>query len=76
MVNGGFDLDSANAAIRDGTADLVAFGTPFIANPDLVARFKNNWPLADADRSVLYTRRGEKGYTDFCNFIPDDSSPL
>src|SRR6202162_2640101 len=38
IVNGGFDLDSANAAIRDGTADLVAFGTPFLANPDLPKR--------------------------------------
>ena len=56
--------------------DLIAFRRPFIANPDLVARFKNDWPLADADRSVLYTRRGEKGYTDFPNFIPDDSSPV
>ena len=73
---GGFTRGSAQDALDTGFVDLIAFGRPFIANPDLVARFKNDWPLADADRSVLYTRRGEKGYTDFSNFIPDDSSPL
>jgi N-ethylmaleimide reductase len=69
---GGFARRTAQNALDTGLVDLIAFGRPFIANPDLVARFKNDWPLAAADRSDLYTRRGEKGYTDFSNFIPGD----
>lgn len=65
---GGFTKNSAQAALDTGWVDLIAFGRPFVANPDLVARFKNDWPLAEAGRSALYTRNGEKGYTDFPNF--------
>ena len=62
---GGFDKDSAQSALDTGAVDLIAFGRPFIPNPDLVARFENDWPLAEADRSVYYTRKGANGYTDF-----------
>jgi N-ethylmaleimide reductase len=63
---GGFsDLDRAQAALDTGLVDLIAFGRPFIANPDLAERLKNGWPLAVADRSAYYTRRGVVGYTDF-----------
>lgn len=44
--------------------DLVSFGTIFIANPDLVERFENDWPLAKADTSTYYTGN-ETGYTDY-----------
>jgi N-ethylmaleimide reductase len=67
---GGFSGDSADAAVKAGWADLVAFGRPFIANPDLADRLKNGWPLADAERCAFYTRDGEKGYTDFPAFRP------
>jgi N-ethylmaleimide reductase len=62
---GGFTGKSARNALETGWVDLIAFGRSFVANPDLVARFENNWPLAEADRSAYYTRNGEKGYTDF-----------
>jgi len=62
---GGFSKSSAEAALAAGWADLIAFGRPFVANPDLVARFRNDWPLAEAAQSALYTRNGETGYTDF-----------
>jgi 2,4-dienoyl-CoA reductase-like NADH-dependent reductase (Old Yellow Enzyme family) len=62
---GGFDRDSAEAALQGGQLDLVAFGRPFIANPDLVERMRNDWPLADADRSTFYGLHGAKGYTDY-----------
>jgi N-ethylmaleimide reductase len=62
---GGFDGASAQAALDTGLVDLIAFGRPFIANPDLVERLKNGWPLAVADPSTYYTRRGALGYTDF-----------
>ncbi|MBU0521464.1 MAG: alkene reductase [Gammaproteobacteria bacterium] len=63
---GGFtDRNSAQAGLDTGLVDLIAFGRPFIANPDLAERLKHGWPLAEADRSAYYTRRGEVGYTDF-----------
>jgi N-ethylmaleimide reductase len=66
---GGFTKSTAQAALKTGWVDLIAFGRPFIPNPDLAARLKNDWPLAEADRSALYTRNGEKGYTDFPYFV-------
>jgi N-ethylmaleimide reductase len=63
---GGFtDRERAQAALDTGLVDLIAFGRPYIANPDLAERLKHGWPLAEADRSAYYTRRGEVGYTDF-----------
>jgi N-ethylmaleimide reductase len=63
---GGFnDRERAQASLDTGLVDLIAFGRPYIANPDLAERLKHCWPLAKADRSTYYTRRGEVGYTDF-----------
>ncbi|TPN48341.1 alkene reductase [Mesorhizobium sp. B1-1-4] len=63
---GGFnDVERAQAALDTGLVDLIAYGRPYIANPDLVERLRSGWPLAVADRSVYYTRNGEVGYTDF-----------
>jgi N-ethylmaleimide reductase len=62
---GGFDGTTAQAALDSGLVDLIAFGRPYIANPDLVERLRHDWPLAEAERSDFYTRDGEKGYTDF-----------
>lgn len=64
VANLAYDKDRGNAAIANGHADAVAFGVPFIANPDLVARFKTNAPLNEADASSFYGG-GEKGYTDY-----------
>ena len=65
---GGFDGASAQAALDSGLVDLIAFGRPYIANPDLVERLAHGWPLAEAARAAFYTRNGEKGYTDFPNY--------
>jgi N-ethylmaleimide reductase len=64
MVNGGYDARSANAAIARGEADLVAFGVPFLANPDLPARYRNDGPLNAADPATFYAGE-EKGYIDY-----------
>jgi len=64
MVNGGFDARSANAAIARGEADLVAFGVPFLANPDLPARYRNDGPLNAADPNTFYAGE-DKGYIDY-----------
>ena len=59
------DRERAQASLDTGLVDLIAFGRPYIANPDLAERLEHGWPLAEADRSTYYTRRGEVGYTDF-----------
>ena len=64
IINGGFDQEKGNAVIADGDADLVAYGVPFIANPDLVARFEQNAPLAESDKATYYVP-GAHGYTDY-----------
>ena len=63
MVNNGYDLPLANEALEEG-ADLVAFGKPYIANPDLVARLKVGGPFNTPDKSTFYGG-GAKGYTDY-----------
>ncbi len=64
IVNSGYDLDRSNAVLSSHKADLVAFGTLFIANPDLPQRFAVNAPLNPPDPSTFYGG-GEKGYTDY-----------
>jgi N-ethylmaleimide reductase len=64
IVNGGFDLDSANAAIHGGEADLVAFGTRFLANPDLPQRYRINASLNVPDQATFYAGE-DKGFTDY-----------
>lgn len=64
--NCGYTKETAEAAVSAGHADLIAIGRPFISNPDLVARFANDWPLnADAEMSTWYSPAGAEGYTDF-----------
>lgn len=64
MINGGFTLDMAQAAIESGLADMVSFGTLYISNPDLVERFKQHADLRKPDLGTFYTP-GPKGYTDY-----------
>jgi N-ethylmaleimide reductase len=64
--NCGYTQVTAETAISQGHADLIAFGRPFISNPDLVERFRNGYPLAaDAPMSDWYLPTGPKGYTDY-----------
>lgn len=63
MVNNGYDGALAEKAVNDG-ADLVAFGRPYIANPDLVARLRSHAELNQPDQSTFYGG-GAKGYTDY-----------
>ncbi|TNF57869.1 MAG: alkene reductase [Burkholderiales bacterium] len=63
MVNNGYDLELARQALDSG-ADLVAFGKPFIANPDLVERLRRGGPFNTPDRKTFYGG-GEQGYTDY-----------
>jgi N-ethylmaleimide reductase len=64
MINSGFSFESGNKVIADGYADLVSFGRPYIANPDLVSRFREGKPLAEGDKETFYTP-GVEGYTTY-----------
>ena len=64
VLCGGFDLASAEEALQAGSGDLIAFGRPFIANPDLVSRLCHGTPLAPLDHDTLYTG-GAHGYVDY-----------
>lgn len=64
ILSGGYERKRADAAVGSGAADLVAFGRPFIANPDLVERLRRNAPLNDADQSTFYSA-GREGYVDY-----------
>ena len=64
IINKGFNKETAIKVLDNGDADLVAFGVPFIANPDLVKRFQIDAPLNEADQATFYTP-GAKGYTDY-----------
>jgi len=64
IINRAFNKETATKVLEDADADLVSFGVPFIANPDLVERFKIDAPLNAPDQTTFYTP-GEKGYTDY-----------
>jgi len=64
ILSGGFDRASAEQALADKRADLIAFGRPFLANPDLVERLRTNAALNAPDMATFYTP-GSKGYTDY-----------
>jgi N-ethylmaleimide reductase len=64
IAAGGFDFEKGNAIIENGTADLVAYGRHFIANPDLVYRFENGLELNAYDRDTFYAGDA-RGYNDY-----------
>lgn len=64
VANEGFSRESANQVLAAGEADAVAFGIPFLANPDLPARFRVGAALNEPDPSTFYTP-GPRGYTDY-----------
>ncbi len=69
IVNGGYDATTAEAALAMGDADLVSFGRPFIANPDLPERIASGAPWSAPDPSTFYGG-GAKGYTDYPTWTP------
>ncbi|MGE4108323.1 MAG: alkene reductase [Bacteriovoracia bacterium] len=64
ILSGGYDAQRAEVDLAEKKGDVVAFGRPFISNPDLVAKLREGKPLATADPGTFYTP-GEKGYTDY-----------
>jgi N-ethylmaleimide reductase len=74
ILSGGFDRGSAELALAQKRADLIAFGRPFLANPDLVARLRANAPLNVPDMSTFYVP-GPKGYVDYPSMQAGPRSP-
>jgi N-ethylmaleimide reductase len=70
IIAGGFDAESAERWLREGRADLIAFGRKFIANPDLPERLRVGAPL-NTDDPTTYYGGGEKGYTDYPSLAQD-----
>ncbi|MCX6677075.1 MAG: alkene reductase [Methanothrix sp.] len=64
ILNGGYDAEKGNAAIQKSVADLISYGSPFLANPDLPERFKRNAPLNTPDITTFYAGE-ERGYIDY-----------
>ena len=64
ILNGGLDNVSGQEYIDNGTTDMIAIGIPFLANPDLISKYKNNDPLNHPDYTTLYSNSKE-GYTDY-----------
>jgi N-ethylmaleimide reductase len=68
MGNCGYTKESAEERLAAGYADLAAFGRPFISNPDLPERLKNDWPLEPAEDMTFWYTPGAKGYTDYAPY--------
>jgi N-ethylmaleimide reductase len=73
IANVKMDRERGNRLIAEGFADLIAFGRPYIANPDLVQRFAAGAPLAEVDWETVYAS-GERGYSDYPAYLPSRSS--
>jgi N-ethylmaleimide reductase len=69
IANNGYDRQAAIDAVASGRADMVAFGKPFIGNPDLVERLRTHAPLLEAPASA-YFGGGAEGYTHFSDALP------
>lgn len=67
ILSGGYDRQRAEADLGEGLGDLIAFGRPFIANPDLVDRLRDGLPIAEPKADLFYTP-GPQGYTDYPAF--------
>jgi N-ethylmaleimide reductase len=70
MGNCGYTQETAEEAIKEGNADLIAFGRIYISNPDLVERFANNWPLNPMSDMAGWYSFGAEGYIDFPPYQP------
>ncbi|MNY13077.1 N-ethylmaleimide reductase [compost metagenome] len=73
IVNGGYTKEKAEMEIETGRSQFVSFGSLFLANPDLVRRFKENSIINSPDKETMYSGGDEKGYTDY-PFLYEDST--
>jgi N-ethylmaleimide reductase len=64
ILSGGYDRDRAETDLVSGAADLIAFGRPFISNPNLVDKLRSGAALLPPDQATFYSA-GREGYTDY-----------
>ena len=74
ILAGGYLKDNGQAAIDAGEADLIGMGKPFLANPDLVERLRNDWPLNAWNSRTFYTE-GPIGYIDYPSCVNESVRP-
>lgn len=65
IANGGYSKELAEISLREGFADMVSFGRQYLGNPDLVNRFRNDWPLNPPPPKTQWYTDSAEGYTDF-----------
>jgi N-ethylmaleimide reductase len=72
IANVGYTRDTGEGVLQSGAVNAVAFGRPFLSNPDLVERFQNDWPLNEVPPQDLWydADKGAEGYTSFGPFSP------
>ena len=70
ILNGALTQETGAQAISDGRADAVAYGAPFVSNPDLVRRFREGLPIVAPDEATFYTP-GPEGYTTYPTYMED-----
>jgi N-ethylmaleimide reductase len=68
--NCGYTKETAEERVAEGNADIIAIGRPFITNPDLPERYRNNWPLNPAEDMSLWYTPGSEGYADYAPHKP------
>lgn len=68
--NCGYTKEAAEQRIAEGSAELIAFGRPYITNPDLAERFAHGWPLNPSEDMSLWYTPGPEGYTDYALYEP------
>jgi 2,4-dienoyl-CoA reductase-like NADH-dependent reductase (Old Yellow Enzyme family) len=73
ILAGGLDFQKASELIGNGAIDLAAFGAPYIANPDLVERFRHGWSIAKVDQSTYYGGTA-RGYTDYPHYTGEEAA--
>jgi N-ethylmaleimide reductase len=71
ILCGGFSKEKAESELQYDGGDLIAFGRPFINNPDLVERLRKDWPLSEKLDTSRFYAGGEEGYVDYPNYIPE-----
>jgi N-ethylmaleimide reductase len=68
ILSGGYDKERAEKDIESGLGNLISFGRPFINNPDLVERLKNDWPLSKTLNMDLFYTPDAQGYTTYPSY--------
>ena len=74
--NCGYTFENATEAVESGNADAIAFGRPYISNPDLVQRFSNGWPLAEEAPMEVWYSFDEEGYADWPRYSESKVEPV